>query len=68
MTTWLVEFFPQVESDPHSPGLGQEIPCYRIFPEHEPERWIAQTNAALTQATQEEFALLIADALSKILM
>jgi hypothetical protein len=68
MTTWLVEYFPHVKSDPDSPELREEIPCYRIFPEHEPERWVVQTNPELTQTTQEEFALLIADALSKLLM
>ena len=67
MTTWLVEYFPYIKSDPDTPELGEEIPCYRIFPEDEPERWIAQTNEDLPREAQEEAALIIADALSKIL-
>jgi hypothetical protein len=67
MTTWLVEYLPYIKSDPDTPELGEEIPCFRIFPEDDPERWIAQTNEDLPSDVQEEAALIMADALSKIL-
>jgi hypothetical protein len=67
MTIWLVEYFPYVKSDPDSPELGHEIPCFRIYPEDDPERWIAQTNEDLPREVQEEAALIMAEALSKIL-
>jgi hypothetical protein len=67
MTTWLVEYSPYIKSDPDTPELGVEIPCFRIFPEDDPERWIAQTNEDLPPDVQEEAALIMADALSKIL-
>jgi hypothetical protein len=67
MTMWLVEYFPCVKFDPDTPELGEEIPCFRIYPEGEPERWIVQTNGNLPREVQEEVALIIADALSKAL-
>jgi hypothetical protein len=67
MTTWFVEYSPYIKSDPDSPELGHEIPCFRIFPEDDPERWIAQTNEDLPREVQEEAALIMADALSRIL-
>jgi hypothetical protein len=67
MTTWLVEYCPYIKSDPDSPELEQEIPCFRIFSEDEPERWIAQTNEELPREVQEEAALIMAAALSKAL-
>jgi len=67
MTTWLVEYLPYVKSDPDSPELGEEIPSFRIFPEDDPERWIAQTNEDLPREVQEEAALIMAHALSRIL-
>jgi hypothetical protein len=56
MTTWIVEYFPYVKSDPDSPELGHEIPCFRIFPEDDPERWIAQTNEELPPDNSDRFA------------
>jgi hypothetical protein len=67
MTMWLVEYLPYIKSDPDAPELGEEIPCFRIYPEDEPERWVAQTNEDLPREVQEEAALIMADALSKIL-
>jgi hypothetical protein len=44
-----------------------ERPCFRIAPEDDLERWIAQTNPDLPPKVQEESALLIAEALSELL-
>ena len=63
MTIWLVEEWRCISCD----FPAREAPSFRIFPEGEPERWIAQTNPDLPPAVQEEAAVLIADALSKIL-
>jgi hypothetical protein len=67
MTTWLVEYFPYVISDPDSPEHGEEIPCFRIFPEDDPARWIARTNEDLPREVQEEAAVMMAAALSNAL-
>jgi hypothetical protein len=65
MTTWLVEYYPYLKLDPDSPEPEHEIPCFRIFPEDDPERWIAQTNEDLPLDVQEEAAVIMAQALSK---
>jgi hypothetical protein len=67
MATWLVEYWPGLNCDPDNPSAVQELPRFRIVPEGEPNRWIAETNPDLPPEVQEEAALLIADALSKIL-
>lgn len=67
MTTWLVEYLPYVKSNPDSPELGEEIPCFRIVPEDNPENWIAQTNEDLPREVQEEAAVIMAEALSNAL-
>lgn len=67
MTTWLVEYSPYLKSDPDWPELEHEIPCFRIFPEDHPERWIAQTNEDLPREVQEEAAVIMAEALSNAL-
>ena len=70
MAKWLVEYRPYMNRDLTArPGLAgiAEIPCYRIFPEGDRERWIAETNPDLPRDVQEEAALLIADFLSQIL-
>ena len=67
MTTYLVEYLPYIKSDPDTPELGEEIPCFRIFPEDDSERWIAQTNEDLPRDVQEEAAVLMAAALSNAL-
>ncbi len=67
MTTWLVEYRPCPTCDPDDPGAERELPCFRIVPEDNHERWIAQTNPHLPRKVQEETALLIAEALSQIL-
>jgi len=64
MARWLVEC---VDPDPDSSKTGLALPRFRIFPEDEPDRWIAQTNPGLPLQVQKEGALLIADALSKVL-
>ncbi len=67
MARWLVEYCPLLNCDLDQPDAGQEIPRFRIFPDGEPERWIAETNPNLSPEVQEEAARLIADALSKLL-
>jgi hypothetical protein len=64
MARWLVEC---VDRAPDCSKAGLALPRFRIFPEGEPDRWIAQTNPSLPLQVQEEAALLIADALSKVL-
>lgn len=58
MAIWLVKYWP---------GSMSERPCFRIAPEDDLERWIAQTNPDLPPKVQEESALLIAEALSELL-
>ena len=65
MTIWLVEYCPYIKWDVDCPGSEREIPCFRIFPEDNPEHWIAQTNEDLPLEVQHEAALIMADALSK---
>jgi hypothetical protein len=67
MAIWLVTYWSRVNRDLDPAEVGQEIHCFRVFPEGEPERWIAQTNPDLPREAQEECALLIAEALSEIL-
>ena len=67
MATWLVQYWPSVNCDLGDPGAAGERPCFRIVPEDEPERWIAQTNPNLPPEVQEEAALLMAEVLSQIL-
>jgi hypothetical protein len=67
MAIWRVAYDPLVNCDINGRQAGHEIPCFRIFPEGDPERWIARTNPNLPAETQEETALLIADALSNLL-
>jgi hypothetical protein len=64
MATWLVEC---VNRDRDSSKAGLGLPRFRIFPDGEPDRWIAQTNPSLPLQVQEEAALMLADALSKAL-
>jgi|HubBroStandDraft_6_1064221.scaffolds.fasta_scaffold788033_1 hypothetical protein len=68
MAEWLVEYNPYLIRD-HS-GLSaeeRELPCFRIFSEDNPERWIAQTNEDLPRDVQEEAALIMAAALTRAL-
>lgn len=67
MAIWLVKYWPCLKCDLDDPGSGRELPRFRIVPEGEPDRWIAQTNADLPPDAQEEAALIMADALSKAL-
>ena len=67
MTTWLVTYCPYFKSGPDCPEGIREIPCFRIFPEDDPERWIAQTNEDLPREVQEEAAVIMAEALSNAL-
>lgn len=66
MTTWLVEYNPYLKTDLES-GEEREIPCFRIISTDKPEVWIAQTNEELPENAQEEAALIMAAALSKVL-
>ena len=67
MTTWLVAYCPYLKPDPDFPSREHKIPCFRIFPEDDPARWIAQTNEGLPREVQEEAALIMARSLSKAL-
>jgi hypothetical protein len=67
MARWQVEYGAWVNCDLESQKAGVEIPCFRIYPEGEPERWIVQTNPALPRKVQEDFALDIAEALFNLL-
>jgi hypothetical protein len=63
--SWRVLLYPEpVVREGGAPRSG---PFFRIFRGDDNARWVAQTNADLPRETQEEFALLIADALTKIL-
>jgi hypothetical protein len=67
MATWLVEYWPCLNCDLDASGTQRELPCFRIFPEGNPERWIARTNETLPREVQEEVAVFLAHALSKAL-
>ena len=66
MATWHVAYVPAPEPDLGDPTEAEgEGACFCIFPDGEPERWIAKTNPALPPDVQEEAALLMAAALTK---
>jgi hypothetical protein len=67
MARWLVEYSPQLNRRPDDPVPGHRLPRFRIFPEGEPQRWIAETNPDLPLEVQREIALLIAESLSQLL-
>lgn len=67
MAIWMVEYCPYILNDPDDPNGERELPCFRIFPTDDPERWIAQTNEDLPAGVQEEAALIMANALTKAL-
>jgi hypothetical protein len=71
MARWFVEYYPYLPGPSDlvdRPALaGIEVPCFRIFPEGERERWIAETNPDLPRDVQEEAASVIAEALSNLL-
>lgn len=67
MARWFVSYCPHLECDWASPGAELEIPCFRIYPEDDPNRWIAQTNPDLPIDVQAESAQLIAGALTDLL-
>jgi hypothetical protein len=72
MARWFVEYCPYLPGPSDlvdRPALAGifEIPRYRIFPEGERERWIAETNPNLPPEIQQETAQLIAEALSQVL-
>ena len=54
-----------VECDARNPTVQKRY--FRVVSADDPGLWIAQTNAALAHETQREFALLIADGLSRLL-
>jgi hypothetical protein len=72
--SWLVEYAPYVMADPRECGIhpdpedpefalaGREIPCFRIYPEDQPEKYIGQTNEDLPHDIQEKTAHLMAAA------
>lgn len=68
MTTWRVMYCPTFQYDWAQPSDGvHEIPCYRVVPEEDPERWVAQTNPNLVREVQEDVALRLAYALNRAL-
>jgi hypothetical protein len=67
MARWSVAYWRSEEGDADAPDGVREMGCFRVFPEGEPERWIAQTNPDLPLEVQEEFALQIAEALFNLL-
>lgn len=48
--TWAYEYLPYTAQD------GHEIPCFRIYPEDEPDDYIAETNEHLPFDIQEAYA------------
>jgi hypothetical protein len=67
MARWHIEYCPLPDCDLGNPTAARELPCFRIFPEDNPERWIARTNENLPCEVQEEAAVFLAHALSKAL-
>lgn len=67
MTRWLAEYLPVVNDDLDNAKAGRELPCFRLYPEGEPERWVVATNPDLLLETQQEFAQIIAEFLSALL-
>lgn len=63
--SWRVVFYPI--PDAHDEDVRLDGPCFRVVPGDDTRRWIAQTNSCLPRDAQEEFALLIAEALSKLM-
>lgn len=55
--TWGYEYLPYVTNDSEDKPI--DIPCYRIFPEGEPEKYICETNEHLPGEEQEKHARLI---------
>ena len=47
---WGYEYLPFTMSDPDDMTIEREIPAYRIFPDDEPENYIAETNYIPTPA------------------
>ena len=64
MAVWLAAYYTNINCEPGN--SGSEGACFRVHPEGETERWIAETNSALPTAVQEEIALMIAEALTKV--
>jgi hypothetical protein len=67
MAKWFVSYCPSLDWCHHDPSVQREMPRYRVCSVDEPDRWIVETNADLPPEVQEETALLIAEALSKLL-
>jgi hypothetical protein len=67
MAQWFVTYCPACDWVHQNPSVQREIPRYRVCSVDDPERWVIETNADLPRDVQEEFALLIADALSNLL-
>jgi hypothetical protein len=63
MAQWKVHEI--VECDTRNPAAERRY--FRVVSVDDPAVWVAQTNAALGHETQREFALLIAEGLSKLL-
>jgi len=57
---WGYEYMPYVKPD--AAGSDIDIPCYRIFPEQDPENYICETNEHLPGGEQEKHALMISAA------
>jgi hypothetical protein len=59
---WHYEYLPYTMLDPNDMTVEREIPSFRIFPEDEPENYIAETNEHLPGDVQEQHARLISAA------
>jgi hypothetical protein len=59
---WHFEYLPYTMLDPNDVTVEREIPSFRIFPEDEPENYIAETNEHLPGDVQEQHARLISAA------
>jgi hypothetical protein len=63
MAQWTVHEI--VEYDARNPNAERRY--FRVVSADDPAVWVAQTNDAYSHETQREFAVLIADGLSKLL-
>jgi hypothetical protein len=60
--TWHYEYLPYTMVDPNDVAVEREIPSFRIYPEDDPENYIAETNEHLPGDVQERHARLISAA------
>jgi hypothetical protein len=66
LAIWHYEYLPYNLFGPDETTIEREIPNFRIFPEDDPENYIAETNEHLPGDVQERYAQMIVAA-SKML-